>query len=301
MDYEQLECFLSKKIEHASVEIIGQSVLKRYIYAVSFNFSSDYTVIIQSAMHAREYITCDLAAKLILDLSRDFDKYKEKNMPNVIFVPMVNPDGVEISHYGLKSVKNLKYKRFLKTITENGDFEQFKANANGVDLNNNFDARWGRGKESRLTPFSHGYIGECPMSEPEVQALSCLTLKVKPFFTISYHSKGEEIYYEFFNKKENINRDTKIAKLVAKTLKYKIVNCENVSAGGYKDWCILRLNIPSVTIEVGSDKLSHPIKPKALKDIYKRNKNILKVLPKILKEYQIDRLRKVHEAGSKGG
>ena len=91
-------------------------------------------------------------------------------------------------------------------------------------------------------------------------------------------------YYNFYNKPENLNRDKKIANILAKTLRYKVKNLEMVSGGGYKDWCILRLNIPAVTIEVGKNSLTHPIKKSKLGQIYHRNRNVIKILNKITKE-----------------
>jgi len=55
-------------------------------------------------------------------------------------------------------------------------------------------------------------------------------------------------------------------------------NVENVSCGGYKDYCVSKLKIPSLTIEVGSDNLLHPIDEKHLDEIFYRHKNIAKDL-----------------------
>ena len=286
MDYFHLEKFLSKKINHSSIDIIGLSVLKRYIYSVCFDFNSKHTVIIHGAIHAREHITTDLICLLIKDISSNYEKYTKMNFPNIIFVPMVNPDGVELVYNGLKSVSDKNKRKELLKINGSNDFSLFKANANGVDLNTNFDAKWGSGDQNKVFPASSDYIGLCPMSEPEVRALALLTINTKACFTISYHSKGQEIYYEFFNKKENIKRDRKIAKLISKKLHYRIRNLQNVSGGGYKDWCIYRLDIPAVTIEVGKDCWIHPIKENKLKQIYNRNKNIIKILNVIVKEIE---------------
>ena len=294
MNYNELEMFLLEKIEHATVEIIGLSVLRRYIYSVSFDFGSKDWVIIQGAIHAREHITTDLICKLIQEVSFNFEKYKLLNTPNLLFIPMVNPDGVELCYHGLKSVSKRTQKSLIYKINGSKDFSLFKANANGVDLNTNFDAKWGSGINNKLTPSASDYIGISPMSEPEVQALARVTIDKKTIFTISYHSKGEDIYYNFFNKKENLKRDKKIAKIRARSLHYKIRNVERVSGGGYKDWCILRLKIPAVTIEVGKDNLVHPIDKSALKQIYNRNKNIIKVLGKITKEIY-ENERSLHE------
>jgi len=287
MKYEDLEKFLSKKIDNAKVEIVGKSELERSIYSVEFNFNSKHTFLIQGAIHAREHITSDLICLMIKDVSINYEKYKKLNSPNIIFVPMVNPDGVMLCYNGLKSVRNKIIKTKLLKINNNSkDFSLFKANVNGVDLNTNFDAKWGSGKDNKFKPSSSDYVGCCPMSEKETKCLALLTINKKVDFSISYHSKGEEIYYNFYNKKENLKRDYCIAKIIAKTTRYKIKNVENVSAGGYKDWCVYRLNIPAVTIEVGKDSFSHPIKIDKLKQIYSRNKNIIKKLNKITREIE---------------
>ena len=299
MRYLDLEIFLSKRIKHSKINIIGQTMLKRSIYSVEFDFESDDNVIIQGAIHAREHITTDLICRLIKNVERNYDKYKALKTPNIIFVPMVNPDGVELCYDGVKSVKSKILKTKLININNGSkDFLLYKANANGVDLNVNFDAKWGSGRQNKFLAASSDYIGESPMSENETKALAMLTVKKKAVFTISYHAKGEEIYYQFFNKPENIRRDKKIAKIIARNLKYKIKNTESVSSGGYKDWCVLRLNIPSVTIEVGKDSLLHPIENKNLNQIYKRNKNIIKILHKIIKEIK-NHERIIYERGIK--
>lgn len=300
VDSKELENFLNTNIAYATVEIIGTSVLGSPLYSVSFNFGSKQNIIIQGAIHAREHITCDLIVEMIREISNNYEKYKQLSTPNIVFVPLVNPDGANLVINGIKSVKNPRKRKFLKQINNGSlDFSQFKANINGVDLNSNFDARWGTGKENLFYPSTKGFVGYSPLSEPCTIALASLTERVKPFFTVSYHSKGQEVYYDFYCKKENLRRDKRIAKIVATTLGYKIKSTEKVSSGGYKDWCISRFNIPSVTIEVGSDRLSHPIQKKYLKKIYKRNKKLLYKLGKIAKEYErYARKSKTNEKGT---
>ena len=54
---------------------------------------------------------------------------------------------------------------------------------------------------------------------------------------------------------------------------YPLQFTEN-SAGGYKDWCIQKLNIPSYTIEVGDINLEHPITEENLPEIFEQNKDV---------------------------
>lgn len=203
------------------------------------------TLIVQYAIHAREYITTYLALKQI-------NQYlKNGKVGTVYFIPAVNIDGIKIS------------------LNEN---KLYKANANGVDLNVNFDARWGQGKQNLNYKNSENYIGTSPFSEPESKSLRDFTLLIKPNMTVSYHCKGEEIYYEFNNK--NHKSDYLLAQSVASVTGYTIKSTPD-SCGGYKDWCIEKLGIPAITIEVGDDRLKHPIEQGELKQIYRKNEWVI--------------------------
>ena len=150
--------------------IIGKSVLGSPIYSFTVVKTGYPKLIVQSAMHAREYITAYLNLKLMERFIRC------GRAGTVAFIPLINPDGVEIA------------------LKKDG---LYKANARGVDLNVNFDARWASGKSNVFERGSENYVGSAPFSEPETKALRDFTLLFAPDCTISYHSKGQEIYYEF--------------------------------------------------------------------------------------------------------
>ena len=227
--------------------IIGQSVKDKNIYYFAVKKTDYPKIIVQSAIHGREYITAYLTLKLI----RNF--IKKGKSGTVYFIPIVNPDGVEIS------------------LTKK---PLYKANANGVDLNVNFDALWGKGEKNVFNKGDENFVGEFPFSEPETRALRDFTLFVKPDLTLSFHSKGEEIYFEFLQEDERLIRDFKYAEIVSNCTGYQIKSTP-FSCGGYKDWCINKLKIPALTIEVGSDELSHPIKRKNLRDIERKNRSVI--------------------------
>lgn len=96
--------------------------------------------------------------------------------------------------------------------------------------------------------------------------------------------KGEEIYFDFYQKEKNLKRDERIAKMVQNLTGYRIVSTQNSSFGGYKDWCIQRLGIPSLTIELGQDKFDHPINHMEIYDIITKNARILDILCDIVNE-----------------
>ena len=68
------------------------------------------------------------------------------------------------------------------------------------------------------------------------------------------------------------------------------------SAGGYKDWCVQKLGIPAITVEVGNDKYSHPYPYHQIDDIVAKNLLVpQKMLNTISKEKQ--NAKQVYESG----
>lgn len=283
MNYEELEYTL-KTFVNLKIDTIGRSWDDRNIYSIStfFNEKKDW-IIIQGAIHAREHLSTDFIIFLAEIIDKNYLYFESlDDFPNICFVPMVNPDGVEIVYFGKDKIKNNILQKNISNIIKNNNYKLFKSNARGVDLNNNFDAKFEL-HEGACEPNFQGFRGEYAISEKETQALCDLTIKIKPIFTISYHLKGEEIYYDFYQQEEQLNRDRKIAELVAKANNYSIKSVQNISFGGYKDWCISKLNIPSLTIELGRDCVSHPIEHVEIYDIISKNAGILYTLCDIVK------------------
>lgn len=273
MDYKTLKKQLKLLKRNYKVYSIGSTEFKRKIYAVEkCNGKSLPTAFLVAGMHAREHITTDLVIKFLKQ--QVFDEIKNFN---VAVVPMSNPDGVELETNGLCSAPKKQHQNLLILNGGSSDFSQWKANGRGTDINNNFDANFGTNTHSN-SPAPHGFPGEFAESSAEARALADFTKKRMPFIVISYHSKGEEIYYNFFQYGKRLERDSLIADEFAKSTGYLIKNPEKSSSGGYKDWCVQKLKITSLTVEVGSDALNHPIKAEHLDEIYDKNKMIAKNL-----------------------
>lgn len=233
------------RVKYANCEKgeIGRTAKGTPIYYFAVKKTERPVIIAQYSIHAREYICTYLCMMQIKDFLR------RGRRGTVYFIPAANPDGIAAAIY------------------EN---PLFKANANGVDLNVNFDARWGTGEKNVFSAGAENYVGKFPFSENETRALRDFTLKIKPQATLSYHSKGEEIYWEFHQDAARRKRDYEIAKAVSLSTGYPLLSAGN-SAGGYKDWCVEKLKIPAVTIEAGSDALVHPIGKEHAKEIFMRN------------------------------
>ena len=250
--------------------IVGESELGQAMpYIFVGNKNGNY-MIVQGAIHAREHLT----ALLVVDLAKHL--VKNKNLPlfgGIFFVPMVNPDGVRLCQEGVGFVHNKERKSNLLAINGSTDFSLWKANIDGVDLNVNFDARWGEGKQNGFYKSSQNYVGKTPFSARETRALARFTKQIKPCVTLSYHLKGEEIYWEFGQTSHRRYRDKRYAEAIARYTGYKTVSLEG-SVGGYKDWCIEQFKIPAYTIEVGNDAFPHPFPYEEFPTILRQNEDL---------------------------
>ncbi len=239
--------------------IVGKSFFGRNIYAVKMGEGSPVGLA-QYAIHGREFITAKLAV----------EQYKiGVKKGSCWLVPLVNPDGALLSEKGLSSVKERYHANLLK-INKSEDFSLWKANGRGVDLNVNFDADWGQGAKNVFQPDSENYVGEQPFSESESRALKRFTLQIKPDYTLSYHTKGEEVYWYFYQSGTTLARDRALAERLSALTGYSLAYAKG-SVGGYKDWCIEKLGIPSFTVECGSDRFTHPLKDEGLTNILEHN------------------------------
>ena len=246
--------------------VIGKSFFGRDIYAIKLG-NGNPVGIAQYAMHGREHITAKLSVA----------QYENGNViGSVWLIPLVNPDGALLSQQGIRSAPKDSQEELL-ALNGGEDFSLWKANGRGVDLNVNFPARWGTGAKNVRFAGAENYIGEKPFSEPETLALKSFTETIRPQYTLSYHTKGEEIYWRFYQSEKRVMRDKTLAETLSYATGYPLAEAGN-SAGGYKDWCIQRFGIPSFTVEVGSDRWAHPLDDRALTEIIKKNKDALSLM-----------------------
>ena len=190
-------------------------------------------------------------------------------------------NGVRIAQEGADWIEDEAARADVQRwIDESGEpYDQWKANGRGVDLNRNFDARWDEQTEERATagPDYAFYRGENPESEPETQALVELTNDFGPDSTISYHSRGEYVYWYFGQTGEALDRDETLALRIRDLTGYACLTRENAdvdSFAGYKDWCVEKLGIPAFTIENGANEWGVPVPIEHFDEIYRCSRDI---------------------------
>lgn len=140
------------------VASIGTSVQGRSIYA-SYLGTGSKKIVFFGAMHGSESNTKTMLNKWIAELESNSSKIPSDK--TIIVIPTLNPDGIA---------------------------NKTRFNANGVDLNRNFDSStWVSG-----TYFLSNYYplggGTSPFSEPESVAIKNFVNSNAPYLTISYHS-----------------------------------------------------------------------------------------------------------------
>ena len=217
-------------------ETIGQSLYGEEIEA--FGSSEPQTVIV-AGVHAREFASLKLAFGILESI------ISSKVALPVAVIPVLNPDGLKIVEFGADAAPE-KYRDLIASI---GNFAKWKANGRGVDLNVNFDAEWGCGKQNVKVASFSDYIGEYPFSEPESRAVKDYLDATRPREVWAFHSRGEVVYHGFGNVLQE-----KEASRVASLFGYPFARSLG-SAGGLKDWYVLSHGSDgyAVTVELGPD------------------------------------------------
>lgn len=255
--------------------VYGRSVSGKPLVGFFVGKKQYPVLLVQYAVHAREWITALLALEHLV-----------RGVPHggAYILPLTNPDGAALCLRGEGFLRKMPpgQAEFLRRLNGgSGDFSLWKANARGVDLNVNFDAEWGSGAANVFAPAPENYVGPAPFSEPETRALRDFTKKAAPDATLSFHTKGGEIYWEFGQRGVSRVRDERTAKVLAQKAGYTAKQIAG-SAGGYKDWCIKEFGIPSFTVEAGSDALPHPLGEACLPDLVRECGGLVGTLSEIL-------------------
>ena len=262
-DFEFLQKNINLCVKNANIDtfIIGKTYLGQDIYAFHKGLYSGKQLLITGGIHAREYISSFVVLRLLQDYHMPFGCY---------FVPAVNLDGIALSLNGLDFIKDIDLKNMLLRLNNHStDFKLWKANIRAVDLNTNFDAGFGESKFCKTLPCFSGFAGEYVNSECETKALVNFVNNLNISYSLAYHSKGNVVYYGFEGLNNKIlKKEREMAFFFAKNLKYKKVRSLG-STGGLGDYLAYKHSIPSITIELGNDKLSHPIGLGYLDRLYK--------------------------------
>lgn len=250
--------------------------------------TGEITILINGAHHAREWLTSALLMKMIETYADAYTNGQtvEKFHPNILdkvsiwFVPMVNPDGVTLQQFGLNAYP-ISFHPFLIEMNEGfWDFNRWKANLFGIDLNRQYPANWSHLKGVHSKPSYQFFKGTVPLKADEVRALLEFTYKIKPEIAASYHSSGNMIFWGYhqwgLTHTTNFTWDYySIAEKASELTGYPLNEPESYQqGGGYTDWFIEEFEKPAFTVEIGQLIEDSSLPLAEFSDIWKRNKNI---------------------------
>lgn len=255
------------------VRQIGESVLGTPIPEIKIGKGGTKKVHINASFHANEWITTSVLMQFVHDYLRALTNWQTLNgllmrpfyqSVDLSIVPMVNPDGVNLV---LNGPPQALQRQLANMNRGRNDFTAWKANIRGVDLNNQFPAKWEIEKKRKepKVPSSRDYPGDAPLTEPEAVAMAKLAQLEKFDLLIALHTQGSEFYwgYEGLEAPESI----KIAKEFERVSGYKAVQYVD-SHAGFKDWYIQEFRKPGFTIELG--KGINPLPLSQFQEIYEK-------------------------------
>lgn len=249
--------------------VVSYSTLGQPIYGVHLGNYSGKQIFIEAGIHAREYPSSLVVIKMIEYMST-------QNLNGGVYVvPLSNPDGARIVLDGIDWIQCQKLKDYLLNINDGStDFSQWKADAMGVDLNVNFDALWGEGTQNVFCPAPGNFVGFYPESEREVRELIDFSYRIRPALTLSYHTKGDVIFYGFELLSESeLTRDREIADFISTINGYTPTQTVG-SVGGYSDWASEYLKVPAYTIEVAPASAPTPVPIEFVEPAFEANKDV---------------------------
>jgi len=189
----ELRALAAAAPELASVFSIGQSLQGRDILALRLNTtakgqapSAKPGALFLGTHHSREHLSTEvplLTARWLIENRSKPEIAKLLDGRDVYFIPMVNPDGVEID------IAGGQYHMHRKNGRDNGN------GAIGVDLNRNYGSHCGESGSS-TDPESDTYQGPAPFSEPESLAVKrFIDARPNLKMEVSYHSYSELILW----------------------------------------------------------------------------------------------------------
>jgi len=241
----------------------GRSIQGKKIYAL-FLGNIQKPVLYAGAFHAQEWLTQLLLVRFIEEICAEYAKkgklYTALLNRGVIFVPCVNPDGVQLvlSHGSSAGV----FSPLINKVS-GGDLFSWQANIRGVDINHNFDAGHALLRQmekangiNSAAPRQFG--GAFANSESETRCMVALCRRYKVSRVYAFHSQGEEIFYSY-GKHLPIGA-LSMAQILSSVSGYSLpIQSGLASHGGFKDWFILETGKPGFTIEIGRGKNPLPI------------------------------------------
>jgi len=225
-----------------SEQVIGQSVEGRSLKAYTFG-NGETSVLLVGGMHGGYEWNSSLLAYQMMDYLTANPEVVPEDI-TVTIVPVANPDG-------LFAVTGSGARFAVSDVVEPEIVGTGRFNANGVDLNRNFDCKWQPESSWRGETVS---AGANAFSEPEAAAIRDLVYEIKPSVVVFWHSQANAVYAS--ECEAGVLPET-IAAMnnSANNAGYKSVESfEAYPVSGDAEGWLASIGIPAITVELATHK-----------------------------------------------
>ena len=278
---------LRRQFPFVYVKTLTRTAFGRSVYALQFG-SGSRKLLITAGHHANETITSDAVwqwlftfCNALLDGRTVCGAEARELYHNamVYLVPLVNPDGADLAA-GVCASGSPEYRAAADIAAQYPDIpfpSGWKANIRGIDLNLQYPAGWSTAREIKFAagytrPGPRDYVGPAPLTAPESLAMYGFTRALDPQLTLSYHTQGRVIYWQYDG--YDVPGSKAIAERFAAASGYAVAETPYASGhAGYKDWFLQDFRRPGFTIEAGSGE--NPLPLSQFPDIWSDNLGIL--------------------------
>lgn len=282
---KDLEKLALKYPEVIAVKSLGKTLYGRDIWAVRLG-NGETPVLFTGAIHAREWITTVLLMKTIEEYAKGYQQgnelygYKINKLLNdtsIWVIPMVNPDGVTLEEKGVQAFPQQARSILLRMNEGQNNFDRWKANAQGIDINRQFPADWENANKYINKPNYKDYKGEKSLEALEARVLADFSDEIQPEIEVNYHSAGNIIYWHSnYTTKKNLAENKRLAQSIADLTSYGLIQpIDKKGLAGFQDYFLKKYNRPSLTIEVSGVVNGKHVPLSEFSDIWERNKKVM--------------------------
>lgn len=276
---------LAARYPMLAVGEFGRSVLGRPLWYLTLG-SGPKLVFYNASHHANEWITTPLLLTFCEQLCARLGDGGDMEGQNIrdllskvtlVLAPAVDPDGIDLVTGALDAETTAAAKALANHYPDIPFPAGWKANIRGIDLNLQYPAGWSIAREIKFAagytrPGPRDYVGPAPLVAPESLAMYGFTRALDPLLTLSYHTQGRVIYWQYDG--YDVPGSEAIARQFAAVSGYDVAETPYASGhAGYKDWFLQDYRRPGFTIEAGSGE--NPLPLSQFPDIWSDNLGIL--------------------------
>lgn len=290
---------LQTQYSGVSCDSLATTADGRSIYHIAIgNPQAEKQLLVLGSIHGREYMCSQLIMRqlhALLELAKSGGAIQGQSAAAILqntcihLIPMVNPDGVSISQFGLAGVQSAANRSSLQVLarnyrglsgytgTEDWIYRRWKNNVHGVDINRNFPLGWEELDDGTYQPSMEFYKGSAAVSETETQALINVLSTYKIKEVLNYHAQGGVIYWSYGGSPAGVEEKSRhMAEIARKDTGYSLAAAAGSEpSASYKDFTAA-CGIPAITLEIGSG--SCPLPETDIEAIWSRNQKVLQDL-----------------------